>query len=192
MAIEITGNWQKGYALDLHTQSSEYLGVDETGRDRFDTVRTEIGALVYKLKYRADTSVVPQLVDFILRIKRFEKMNCIVPAPPSDTTRRVQPVFIVGQELSKKTGIPFTRDAILKIKDTPQLKQITDPTEREKILADAFKFNNKYNFTGLNVLIIDDLFRSGSTLKAITSVLYNQAKVSNVYVVTLTKTRSLR
>lgn len=39
------------------------------------------------------------------------------------------------------------------------------------------------------VLLIDDLFRSGSTLNEIASVLYKDAGVQNVYVVTLTKTR---
>ena len=39
------------------------------------------------------------------------------------------------------------------------------------------------------ILLIDDLFRSGSTLNEIASVLYQNAGVQNVYVVTLTKTR---
>ncbi|MBF4349381.1 ComF family protein, partial [Vibrio anguillarum] len=39
------------------------------------------------------------------------------------------------------------------------------------------------------VLIIDDLFRSGSTLNELTKTMYNQGNVDNVYVVTLTKTR---
>lgn len=48
------------------------------------------------------------------------------------------------------------------------------------------KYQNK------KVLIFDDLFRSGSTLKEITKTLYNTGKVQNVYIVTLTKTRSKR
>lgn len=58
MAIEITGNWAKGFALGLHTLSSKYLGEDEFGHKHFDTIRTEIGELVYQLKYKKDNSVV--------------------------------------------------------------------------------------------------------------------------------------
>lgn len=192
MAIEISGNWKKGFALDLHTERSEYLGVDETGRDRFDTKRTEIGELVYRLKYKSDKSVLPKIVEFIMRIKGYNKMDRIIPAPPSNTSRRIQPVFMVGEELSKKTGVPFIQDAIVRTKATPELKEIFDPAERERILTDALALNQSYNFKGMNVLIVDDLYRSGSTLKAMTKLLYNTARVANVYVVTLTKTRSLR
>jgi len=192
LTIEIHGNWKKGYALDLHTQSSKYLGVDETGRDRFDTTHTKIGELVYRLKYRSDLTVIPNIIDFILAIEGIQKLGCIIPAPPSNIKRQFQPVFVVGRELSQKTGVPFFQDAILKTKQTSQLKEIEDPNERERILADAFEINKSYNLSGMNVLVIDDLYRSGATLKAITSILYNKAKVKNVYVITLTKTRSRR
>ncbi|MEW5801110.1 MAG: ComF family protein [bacterium] len=190
MAIEIHGNWKKGYALDLHTQSSEYLGVDETGRDRFDTTRTKIGELVYRLKYRSDLTVIPDIINYILEIKGIQKAGCIIPVPPSNINRQLQPVFVVGHELSKETRVPFFQDAILKTKSTPQLKEIEDLSERERILADAFEINKNYNFSGMNVLVIDDLYRSGTTLKVITSILYNKARVKNVYVIALTKTRS--
>jgi len=93
MAIELIGNGKKGFALDLHTKSSEYLGVDEFGRDRFDTKRTEIGELVYKLKYSADMSSVSKLVGCIQQnIRGLEKLDYLVPVPPSKP-RAAQPVF---------------------------------------------------------------------------------------------------
>jgi hypothetical protein len=45
----INGAWREGFALDLHTLSSEYVGDDEFGHPRFDTIRTEIGELLYQL-----------------------------------------------------------------------------------------------------------------------------------------------
>ena len=44
--------------------------------------------------------------------------------------------------------------------------------------------------TGKNVLLFDDLFRSGATMNAITDVLLNQGQVTSVSVLTITKTRS--
>lgn len=192
MAIELIGNWRKGFALDLHTESSEYLGVDANGRDQFETKRTEIGELLYRLKYKADKSVLPQLVKFILQINGYNKMDRIIPAPPSNTSRHHQPVFMIGEELSKNTGVQFVQDAIVKSRDTPQLKQIHNPEEREQILTAALELNPTYNLSGMNVLIIDDLYRSGATLNTIAKILYDKARVANVYVLTLTKTRSLR
>ena len=54
------------------------------------------------------------------------------------------------------------------------------------MLSDPNKYRDK------KVLIIDDLYRSGTTLNEISKVLYEQAYVNNVYVVTLTHTRSNR
>ncbi len=65
MAIKIYGNWKKGFSLDLHTESSEYLGVDELGHDRFKTKRTKIGELLCRLKYQSDKTVIPDIIDTI-------------------------------------------------------------------------------------------------------------------------------
>ena len=176
----------------MHTKSSEYLGVDEFGHDRFETIRTEMGELVYKLKYKSDLSVVPQIVNAIVKIGGIEKMDYIIPVPPSNIHRRFQPVFIIAEELSKKIDVELATDLILKIQETPELKNITDDKERDNITRDAFSLNGTYDLSGLKVLILDDLYRSGTTLRAITSLLYEERKVKNVYVVTLTKTRSTR
>ena len=45
---KIEGKWRAGIALDLHTVSSTYLGVDEAGHDRFETKRSEMGDLLYR------------------------------------------------------------------------------------------------------------------------------------------------
>lgn len=56
---QIPGRWRLGYALDLHTVSSTFLGYDDLGHATFDTRRSEIGELLYRLKYSGDQSVVP-------------------------------------------------------------------------------------------------------------------------------------
>jgi hypothetical protein len=66
----IIGRWTEGFALDFHTLSSEYIGDDEYGHPQFDTKRSEIGELLYRLKYREDKSV---LGDIISTASRFIK-----------------------------------------------------------------------------------------------------------------------
>ena len=53
---KIAGRWIEGVALDLHTISSIYVGVNEHGRDMFDTKRSELGELLVRLKYKGDQS----------------------------------------------------------------------------------------------------------------------------------------
>jgi hypothetical protein len=58
----ITGNWTEGFALDFHTLSSEYIGDDEYGHPQFDTKRSDVGELLYRLKYGKDKSVLGDII----------------------------------------------------------------------------------------------------------------------------------
>ncbi|CAD7777829.1 hypothetical protein DMNBHIDG_01591 [Candidatus Methanoperedenaceae archaeon GB37] len=78
-----------------------------------------------------------------------------------------------------------------KKKKTEQLKDITDPIEREEILKNSFGVKD-LRYKDSKVLLFDDLYRSGATLREITKVLYENGRVQNVYVLTLTKTRTRR
>jgi len=190
MAIEIKGNWTKGFSLDLHTESSEYLGVDDFGHDRFETKRTKIGELLYKLKYKSDKTVIPDIINAIKSsMQNIDKIDFIVPVPPSKKTRNYQPVYEIGKSLSQDTGVPFIENALSK-KSSNELKNITDISERERILKESISLESGIDFSGKKVLVIDDLYRSGATLRAVTSVILEDGNAKNVFVLTLTKTRS--
>jgi len=47
--------------LDAHTTSSEFLGYDENGRARYDTIRSPLGELVYQLKYRGQQAAAAEV-----------------------------------------------------------------------------------------------------------------------------------
>ncbi len=55
------GAWDDGRTLDLHVSSSEFLGYDEHGHPQFETTRTELGDLLYRLKYKGDQSVIASI-----------------------------------------------------------------------------------------------------------------------------------
>jgi hypothetical protein len=62
-ARKIRGPWTSGFVLDLHTTSSTLIGYDEFGHAQFDNKHSEIGGLLYRLKYRNDKSTIPELID---------------------------------------------------------------------------------------------------------------------------------
>ena len=73
-----------------------------------------------------------------------------------------------------------------------ELKSVTDPSKRVELLKKSMKINKKHDINNQNVLLLDDLYRSGSTLQVATELLYNNCNVKDVYVLTMTKTRSNR
>tara|TARA_R110002111_G_scaffold13927_2_gene38549 strand:- start:4865 stop:5443 length:579 start_codon:yes stop_codon:yes gene_type:complete len=192
MGYKLEGNWVAGFAYDLHTLSSEYLGQDEYGHDRYNNTRSEMGELVYQLKYQHDSTVVNKIVDLLQTIKGFDKIDIVIPIPPSNKNRANQPVYSIATEFGKRFNISVYIDVLEKSKGSQELKSIQDPNERQEALRSTMHISNKYDLSGKNILLIDDLFRSGSTLKVATELLYSKAGVKNVYVLTMTKTRSNR
>jgi competence protein ComFC len=55
---KVAGRWSYGFTLDVHTTSSELLGHDEYGHPQFASKRSELGELLYRLKFRRDKTVI--------------------------------------------------------------------------------------------------------------------------------------
>jgi predicted amidophosphoribosyltransferase len=192
MAISIEGNWKSGRAYDLHTVSSTHLGTDEFGHDRFENTRSEMGELVYQLKYKQDKSAVDKIVKLLDSIGGIDTFDFIIPIPPTNKTRPIKPVELIAVALGKKRGVTVVTDALIN-EGNEELKGITDPVARIELLKEAMKLGAVGNkFQGKRILLVDDLFRSGSTLSVVTDLLYKKGKADGVWVLTMTKTRSNR
>lgn len=153
---QIVGQWQKGYALDVHTLSSEMIGHNEYGHPQFSTTRSDLGELLFALKNRGKTSVVGEIVaaaTAFLKVWR-PPVDLIVPVAPS-TRRALQPVILLARNLSSELGIPLA-ECIRKVKETPQLKNIYGLDERMKLLEGAFEVDPKAT-RGKTILLFDDL-----------------------------------
>ena len=188
--IRIPGNWRQGFALDYHTLHSQFVGHDEFGHPIFDTERSEIGELLYRLKYKADRSAADEIVEaaagFVRRWKI--KPDLILPVPPSKR-RNFQPVLLLAHGLAAKLGVPLCLDCVTKVKGTPEVKNIYEYDKRIAALENAFNVK-KSKVQGQTILLFDDLFRSGATMDALTKALNQQGEVANVYALAVTKTRS--
>jgi predicted amidophosphoribosyltransferase len=192
---KLQGSWKDGWALDLHTTSSKPIYNDDGVIVSWDTIRPLIAEELYRLKYKFEKSrsdkIANTAADFLNKIKNDWKFDLIIPIPPSDTNREFQPVYEIAVKLGHKIGVPVDISALQKLKSTSQLKTIDDPTQRNEILNGAFTVRTN-SIYGKTILLFDDLFRSGATLEAVCNVLINKGRVKEVYVFTITKTRSKR
>src|ERR1700722_19344324 len=102
---EIQGAWRRGWTLDVHTVSSEFLGYDANGIAQFETARSPLGELLYQLKYRGQQTrpqVAAVMADFFGNLPNtLARIDLILPMPAS-TIRAVQPVVQIAGELGKK------------------------------------------------------------------------------------------
>jgi predicted amidophosphoribosyltransferase len=188
--LRLTGPWADGYVLEKqHTLSSEFLGHDSYGNPQFDSKRSELGELVFRLKNRNDRNTLDSIADTAVKfIKAWRiQFDLIVPMPPSRKRAAYQPVPEIATAIGVRLSKPVDADLVSKVKDTPQLKDVFDYRERVKLLQDAFKVD-----TGAvrdkRILLIDDLYRSGATANVVTQNLLASGAAA-VYMLAMTKTR---
>ena len=190
----LPGPWKAGFALDLHTLSSVAKEWQDYGI-KYDTTYTPIGHEMYRLKYRREIYRAEGIGviagDFLKQQLPSWNIHLIIPIPPSDISRKYQPVYEIVNHVGRRCNLPIDIDSLKKLKPTSELKRITEPAKRKEVLDGAFSVQNK-SLKGKNILLFDDLYRSGETLNAVCNIVTNQGKAKNVYVLTITKTRSKR
>ena len=91
MAVEIRprklrGPWTEGYALDVHTTKSVFVGHDAYGRAVFETTRSPLGELLYRLKYGGDPTALKEIAETVVGFLRKwnPSVDALVPVPPSN------------------------------------------------------------------------------------------------------------
>ena len=176
---EIDGNWRAGRTLDIHSTSSRPLV------GGYDTDRTEMGELVYQVKYQNDRSKIGPIAEVAANYVRehfsvdghliLPYLKAIVPIPPSDTDRVFQPVTEIAREIGKNLNLPVRTDYLIKIKQTIQHKNLTDGESKRKNIHHAFVVRTQ-EYRNSCILLFDDLYDSGATLTEATRVLYEQGR----------------
>lgn len=123
--MKIPGRWRDGFVLDYHTVSSTFLGDDEYGHAQFETHRSELGDLLFRLKYRGDTTAVTQIVEaaspFIAEWS--PEIDVVVPVPPS-RDRVVQPVFLLTEGIANRAGVAYAPECLSRLRNIPELKNV--------------------------------------------------------------------
>ncbi len=186
--IRLTGNWKAGWAIELHTVKSV-----PAGPGYFETTYSKTGEALNRLKYHDDRTKIPVLakiaIDFLETRPIMPDIDVLLPVPPSNYDRPIQPVFEIARLIGDHFKLRVDFDYIQKKRETHPLKDVRETRKRAEILEGVFTVADG-RYEDVKVLLFDDLFRSGSTLKEITNILYQQGKVQAVYVLTLTKTRA--
>lgn len=192
--LQIHGEWREGFALDYHTVDYKFNGYN------FVPIYTEIGKELHNLKYEYGIRIfkpVEERIDLILEIAKTVKefirkkwklnFDMMIPVPPS-RERALNPVMILTEALRNRFTIPVCDNTVKRIKDIPELKNEKDPDRKKELLKGVHSLDVDL-VKGKKILLFDDIYDSGATLNSLTNLLYNDGKVSDVFVLAITRTR---
>lgn len=102
--IKIYGTWDEGIVIDYHMLKSKFLGYDENGKEKFENVRTEIGELLYRYKYKKDKKCLSDIMKIVTDIldnwKIKEQFDVVIPIPQTNKNRVYQPVYEIAKQVS--------------------------------------------------------------------------------------------
>ena len=135
--------------------------------------------LLHKLKFDNNLNVVPALKKILDEVsdredilKLLRGVDFAVPVPLHEGRFKErgfnQTEKIFGEWLAKK-NLPL-KNILTRTKETPQLFKL-GKAEREKILSGAFAAREQINLRGKKILIVDDIFTTGTTCRECAKVL---------------------
>jgi hypothetical protein len=190
------GLWERGYSLSLYSRSYDSI----TSKQDY----TELGKLVYEYKWFKGISesrrnaIVALCADEISRTLKLDSetkefnFNSCIGVIPNGTSGHSLPQDLAAYLTQKYAWLQNDSKCVIKTRDLPEIKSLADYNLRQETLSNAYTVDSSYDLSKVyGVLIIDDVYESGSTLREFCRTLKRSNPEIPKFVITLTHLRSV-
>jgi predicted amidophosphoribosyltransferase len=186
--ISLAGPWDEGYALDKHVINSTYQGEDVFGHPQYDTLRTPIGEVLYRFKYRNNFNALSNILElakpFLDNWTAVHGIDAVLPVPPSRKDRLYQPVTEIARSIAEYLKKPWSDEVLVKTSSQQSKNENTEDKHNIKGTIKQLRPAKR----ACKILLVDDLFQTGTTLGECCKVLREDALIEKIYALAITKT----
>ncbi len=159
------------FALSFHKQLSAAGGLE----------RTPIGQLVREAKpydrvwnpgnrQKAD-ELAQMMAEFIQHHPTYRRATLVASVPPSNVEKDFDLPAFLAERVAQTTGKTLANGYIRKVRHTKPMKECHTVQEKIDNLKDAFAIEAT-NFSGKDVILIDDIYQSGFSINEVGRVLH--------------------
>ncbi len=148
--------------------------------------------LIHEFKYNEMTSIIKLLGklshEYLTKFQPFDHIDYIVPVPLHKVKKRSRGFNqseYIAREISRSMNWKCL-PSLIKRKKFTETQTKLNKHQRRKNVSMAFRINQKYDIKDKNILLVDDVFTTGSTVNSISTVL-KAAQVNKVYVFTIAR-----
>lgn len=148
--------------------------------------------IIHSMKYEESTSIGTYLGNlaavYLKKFSPFEKIDIVSPVPLHRVKKRIRGYNqseYISRKIAKEMNWKHLPTLIKRIRFTDTQTRLSAKA-REKNVSNAFGLNSGHNINGKNILLIDDVFTTGSTANSITRYLKENG-VNKVYVLTVAR-----
>ena len=153
----------------------------------YETVRTAIHLFKYDGDKTIGYGLGEMMAEYLLEYQKelpakVDVMVAVPLHPKKEKFRGFNQTRILCEKISDRTGLLFQKDALVRKRETIAQSELNHE-ERKVNLMDAFSASA--DFTGKTVLLVDDIFTTGTTCNECARELY-RAGAKEVFVFALT------
>jgi len=116
-------------------------------------------------------------------------VDAVVPVPLHSSrmrSRGYNQSELLARHLSANSGLPVWADVLVRARPTRPQTELATPAERKRNVAGAFEARKAWRLADAHILLLDDVFTSGSTMNECARVL-RAAGASRVDALTLSR-----
>lgn len=151
-----------------------------------------IRSMILNYKFNEKSYLYITFVNFLLKNEKFFKIlksyDTIIPVPISSerkNERGYNQSELLAKELAKKLNIECVKNCLIKNKNIIEQSKLTK-VERQKNIQGVYILKNKEKLINKKLLLIDDIFTTGSTVNECCKIL-KQANPRKIDVLTIAK-----
>ncbi len=125
-----------------------------------------------------------------IKLNNIDDIDLIIPVPVhwrKEALRGYNQSYLLAKPVAMTLEKPLLKDCLVKARWTREQNTLS-AHERRKNLVDSFKVKKRERILGKRILLIDDIFTTGSTLKVCSQALI-EAGAGEVVALTLTSTK---